>query len=73
MVAGEATMIPCPRCGGTNTIVPKGRNTRARLSRGVVVRYHECRDCAMTFPSFQLVVTDRAVAEAIMDAIEAAA
>jgi transcriptional regulator NrdR family protein len=66
-------MIPCPRCGGTNvTLAESTRKRGPKVVRGVVVRRRVCSDCSQTFHSFEIVVTDRAVAESIMDAVGAA-
>ena len=63
-------MMPCPRCGGTNTAsLSRSGNRRPRLVGRAIIRQHRCLDCGLLFRSYQFTANDRQSAEAIEDAI----
>jgi hypothetical protein len=67
-------VIPCPRCGGQNTSArSRQSNKRPKIVRNAVIRLHVCGDCAMEFRSYQIVIQNRATAEAIEDALSGVA
>jgi transcriptional regulator NrdR family protein len=68
-------VIPCVRCGSSNTARPNSRGKLPRLVAGdrLLVRWHECRECGMEFRTYEFAITDRVTEDAIADIVEGAA